>query len=202
MDTRVRYREIIADNLSEAGWSWGCVSAIDSNGRTIWIADAHRGEIGKRTRAGGNDTFSTMKTFLSIILAVAVSISTALAKHGGRGGHRGHGGYHGKHSKHFSSISPRGGRKFSRGGSGKYRNWSGRNWRGRSWSGGNWSRDWRYHRFSSDRFIFTGGYGYPYYWGWYPSWGWNVPYAYYSYYPYRYYPYDSCSVSRRQFFGP
>jgi hypothetical protein len=34
--------EIIADNLSKAGWSWGCVSAIDSNGRTIWIADAHR----------------------------------------------------------------------------------------------------------------------------------------------------------------
>jgi hypothetical protein len=24
--------EIIADNLSKAGWSWGCVSAIDSNG--------------------------------------------------------------------------------------------------------------------------------------------------------------------------
>jgi hypothetical protein len=38
---------IIADNLSNAGWSWGCVSAIDSNGRTIWIADAHRGD-GKR----------------------------------------------------------------------------------------------------------------------------------------------------------
>ena len=37
----------IADNLSKAGWSWGCVSAIDSNGRTIWIADAHRGD-GKR----------------------------------------------------------------------------------------------------------------------------------------------------------
>ena len=34
--------EIIADNLSKAGWSWGCVSAIDPNGRTIWIADAHR----------------------------------------------------------------------------------------------------------------------------------------------------------------
>jgi hypothetical protein len=41
------YLEIIADNLSKAGWSWGCVSAIDSNGRTIWIADAHRGD-GKR----------------------------------------------------------------------------------------------------------------------------------------------------------
>jgi hypothetical protein len=31
----------------KAGWSWGCVSAVDSNGRTIWIADAHRGD-GKR----------------------------------------------------------------------------------------------------------------------------------------------------------
>jgi hypothetical protein len=39
--------EIIADNLSKAGWSWGCVSAVDSNGQTIWIADAHRGD-GKR----------------------------------------------------------------------------------------------------------------------------------------------------------
>jgi hypothetical protein len=43
----VKYREIIADNLSKAGWTWGYVSAIDSNGRTIWIADAHRGN-GKR----------------------------------------------------------------------------------------------------------------------------------------------------------
>jgi hypothetical protein len=41
------YGDIGADNLSKAGWSWGCVSAIDSEGRTIWIADAHRGD-GKR----------------------------------------------------------------------------------------------------------------------------------------------------------
>jgi hypothetical protein len=34
-------------NLSKAGWSWGCVSTIDSQGRTIWIVDAHRGD-GKR----------------------------------------------------------------------------------------------------------------------------------------------------------
>ena len=39
--------EIIADNLSKAGWSWGCVSAIDPNGRTSWIVDAHR-DNGKR----------------------------------------------------------------------------------------------------------------------------------------------------------
>jgi hypothetical protein len=36
--------EIIADNLKKRGWSWGCVSAVDSSGRTIWIADAHRGD--------------------------------------------------------------------------------------------------------------------------------------------------------------
>ena len=30
-----------SDNLSKAGWSWGCVSAVDSQGRTIWIVDAH-----------------------------------------------------------------------------------------------------------------------------------------------------------------
>jgi len=44
---RVKYWEIIDDNLSKAGWSWGCVSAVDSRGLTIWIADAHRGD-GKR----------------------------------------------------------------------------------------------------------------------------------------------------------
>ena len=37
--------EIIADNLSKVGWV--CVSAVDSNGRTNWIVDAHRGD-GKR----------------------------------------------------------------------------------------------------------------------------------------------------------
>src|SRR5262245_46131165 len=39
--------EIIADNLSKAGWSYGYVSALDRQGRTIWIADAHRDD-GKR----------------------------------------------------------------------------------------------------------------------------------------------------------
>jgi hypothetical protein len=39
--------EIIADNLSKAGWSCGCVATVDFNGRTIFIADAHR-DNGKR----------------------------------------------------------------------------------------------------------------------------------------------------------
>jgi hypothetical protein len=43
----MRYWEIIADNLNKASWSWGCVSALDANGRTIFVADAHRGD-GKR----------------------------------------------------------------------------------------------------------------------------------------------------------
>jgi hypothetical protein len=43
----VKYWEIIADNLSKAGWSWGCVASVDSEGRTIYIADAHR-DNGKR----------------------------------------------------------------------------------------------------------------------------------------------------------
>ena len=33
--------------LGKSGWTWGCVSAVDSSGRTIWIADAHRRD-GKR----------------------------------------------------------------------------------------------------------------------------------------------------------
>jgi hypothetical protein len=42
-----KYWEIIADNLSRAGWSWGCVSIVDSRGRTVFVADAHR-DGGKR----------------------------------------------------------------------------------------------------------------------------------------------------------
>ena len=40
----MKYWEIIADRLSKAGWSLGWVSALDLEGRTIWIADAHRGD--------------------------------------------------------------------------------------------------------------------------------------------------------------
>ena len=40
-------KDIIAQNLKPHGWSLGRVSAVDCQGRTIWIADAHRGD-GKR----------------------------------------------------------------------------------------------------------------------------------------------------------
>jgi hypothetical protein len=55
---RVKPWEIIADNLSEAGWSWGCVSAVDNNGRTLWIADAHRDD-GRRFVAVASANRST-----------------------------------------------------------------------------------------------------------------------------------------------
>jgi uncharacterized protein YfaQ (DUF2300 family) len=63
---RVNTWEIIADNLSKAGWSWGCVSAVDSCGRTIWIADAHR-DNGKRFVARADEKLSA---FLELEAAI------------------------------------------------------------------------------------------------------------------------------------
>jgi hypothetical protein len=37
----VKYWEIIADRLHDAGWSLGWVPTLDVQGRTIWIVDAH-----------------------------------------------------------------------------------------------------------------------------------------------------------------
>jgi hypothetical protein len=54
----VKYWEITADNLSKASWTWGCVAAIDSNGRTIWIADAHRDD-GKRFVVRADEKLTT-----------------------------------------------------------------------------------------------------------------------------------------------
>ena len=39
--------EMISDKLSKAGWTWGCVATVDADGRTIFVADAHRDD-GKR----------------------------------------------------------------------------------------------------------------------------------------------------------
>jgi len=44
---RVKYWEIIADNLSQADWSWGCLSAIELPTANNLVVDAHRGD-GKR----------------------------------------------------------------------------------------------------------------------------------------------------------
>jgi hypothetical protein len=54
-----KHWEIIADNLSKAGWSWGCVSAADLEGRTIWITDAHCG-YGKRFILRADEKLSSL----------------------------------------------------------------------------------------------------------------------------------------------
>jgi hypothetical protein len=64
--SRMKNWEIIADNLSKVGFSWGCVSEIDSNGRTIWIADAHRGD-GRRFIVHADELLTA---FLGLELAI------------------------------------------------------------------------------------------------------------------------------------
>ena len=54
----MKYWEIIADNLSKAGWSYGYVSTVDNRGRTIWIVDAHRDD-GQRFIVGADEKFTT-----------------------------------------------------------------------------------------------------------------------------------------------
>ena len=70
----MKYWEIIANNLSKAGWSWGFVSAIDSNGRTIWIVDAHRGD-GKRYVVRADEKLSA---FIELELAIGAAIKQEL----------------------------------------------------------------------------------------------------------------------------
>jgi hypothetical protein len=66
----VKYWELVADNLSKAGWSWGYVAAVDREGRTIFVADAHRGD-GKRFISRADDK-------LTAFLELARMISTHL----------------------------------------------------------------------------------------------------------------------------
>jgi len=47
----VKYWEIIADRLSNAGWSWGYTSLIDSAGQLLFTVDAHCAD-GRRYRLG------------------------------------------------------------------------------------------------------------------------------------------------------
>ena len=62
--------EIIADNLSKAGWSLGWVSAIDRKGRTIWIVDAHRDD-GKRFVVHSDEILTA---FLELERAVCIQL--------------------------------------------------------------------------------------------------------------------------------
>ena len=66
---------IIADNLSKAGRSLGYVSAVDCEGRTIWIADAHRDDR-KRFVVRADEKLTA---FLELESAIRRSIQPSLS---------------------------------------------------------------------------------------------------------------------------
>jgi hypothetical protein len=65
--------EIIADRLSAAGWSWGCVSMINANGQTIFVADAHRDD-GRRFIVHADAILTAFVELERAIHAFAVSL--------------------------------------------------------------------------------------------------------------------------------
>jgi len=67
-----RYWQIIADNLSKAGWSYGYVSVLDCQGRTIWIVDAHG--YGKRFIVRADEMLTAFVEMEKAIHEFAVSL--------------------------------------------------------------------------------------------------------------------------------
>jgi hypothetical protein len=63
---------MIADKLSNAGWSWGCLTAVDREGRTIFVADAHRGD-GKRYVVHADEKLAAFLELERITHELAVS---------------------------------------------------------------------------------------------------------------------------------
>ena len=57
-------------NLTSNGWSLGHVSTLDSHGRTIWIADAHR-DNGKRFIVRADEKLTA---FLELQRAVCIHL--------------------------------------------------------------------------------------------------------------------------------
>jgi len=57
--------------LWQAGWSYGYDSAVDSNGRTIWIADGHRDD-GKRFVVHADEILTAFLELQSAILRLSI----------------------------------------------------------------------------------------------------------------------------------
>jgi hypothetical protein len=69
---RVKQWEIIADNVSKSGFSLGWVSALDAQGRTIWIVDAHG--YGKRFIVRADEMLTPFVELQRAIHEFAVSL--------------------------------------------------------------------------------------------------------------------------------
>ena len=72
----MRCWEAIAEKLSKAGFSWGCITAIDREGRTMWIVDAHRDD-GKRFISRAEDKLTA---FLELERSISIYILTGAAR--------------------------------------------------------------------------------------------------------------------------
>ena len=68
----MKFWEIIADNLSRAGFSLGWISALDREGRTIWIVDAHG--YGKRFIVGADEMLTAFLALERSIDQFAVNL--------------------------------------------------------------------------------------------------------------------------------
>jgi hypothetical protein len=66
----MKYWEIIADNLSKARWTSGCVATVNARGRTIFVADAHRDD-GKRFVVRADEKLTAFVEMESAIRAVS-----------------------------------------------------------------------------------------------------------------------------------
>jgi hypothetical protein len=64
----VKYWELVADKLSRAGWTWGCVATVDARGRTIFVADAHR-DNGKHSVVPADEKLTAFLELESAICA-------------------------------------------------------------------------------------------------------------------------------------
>jgi hypothetical protein len=71
----MKYWEIIADNLKKTGWSLGYVSTVDSQGRTIWIADAHRDD-GKRFVVRADEKLTAFAELKSAIRGCKIGLTS------------------------------------------------------------------------------------------------------------------------------
>ena len=68
----MKYWEIITGNLKEAAFSMGWVSAVNSEGRTLWIIDAHR--EGKRFIVRSDEKLTAFLELQKAIHEFAVSL--------------------------------------------------------------------------------------------------------------------------------
>jgi len=64
---------LIADRLSKADWSLGCVSALNRDGRTIWVADTHRDD-GRRFIVHADEILTAFVELERAIHEFAVSL--------------------------------------------------------------------------------------------------------------------------------